>query len=296
MTGSRKRVSEINERILAGKASVYTEEDLLKHLEKNDDSVLRDADVVIMSFSSSISGAAAMLLVPVAGRGSFTRAKNIRLDGVPGYPGPAPNERLGIVDSQVFADQRVDNWSNGLLPGTRLLTDVLENREIQVECLSQEEDDYRSSFVTRELEYARMVTYNTFIPHTRINETSNSHLKTICVGSKILLNGSVGIVVGAGTRNGLRKKSLSLSAELYEMDPNIITVENDDVKLSIVIPIPVIDELVWNDLLNYLRAMKYSDISHYMNMNDLNMARWMKDQMKQGRFKLNDSSNFPISW
>lgn len=42
------------------------------------------------------------------------------------------------------------------------------------------------------------------------------------VSSRILINGAEGIVVGGGTRSSARKRSLSLSAGMYQMDTSLV--------------------------------------------------------------------------
>ncbi len=42
------------------------------------------------------------------------------------------------------------------------------------------------------------------------------------VSSRILLNGAEGIVVGRGTRSSAQKRSLSLSAEMDQMDMPLV--------------------------------------------------------------------------
>ncbi|MCE5335340.1 MAG: hypothetical protein LLG06_12225, partial [Desulfobacteraceae bacterium] len=202
MKGKPQTIWEINEKVRKGDASVMTEMEVAGLLRDEVKPASIDVDVVTFAFSSSIRGCSAMLLVPVAGRGVFTRARKIWLNGVPGYPGPAPNERLGVVDTQIFSDQTVSGQSGAIPAGTQLLIDVLEDREIQAECLSEEGDTYHSKFRREELEFARMVTYNTFLP-PRLNfepkQLGKACSSPICVGNKILLNRSTGIVIGSGT-------------------------------------------------------------------------------------------------
>ena len=120
----RKSIEEINERLAAGKANVCTEVELWQQLKEGAEPSSIDLEVLITAFSSSIRGSAAMVLIPVAERGVFTRARKIWLNGVQGHPGPAPNERLGVVDTLVFADQKIEGESDTLPAGTRLMIDL----------------------------------------------------------------------------------------------------------------------------------------------------------------------------
>lgn len=145
-----KEVSAINRKIAAGEAVVLTEREL-RTAAGNGGSGMPEADVVVVACRADISGTSAMMVVPVAERGVFTRARKIWLNGVPGFPGPAPNERLGVVDTLVFADQQ---GKDGNYHGADLLADVIGGKEIAVECLSVEGNTYHGSFTMDRIQFA----------------------------------------------------------------------------------------------------------------------------------------------
>ncbi|MEA1895327.1 MAG: methanogenesis marker 16 metalloprotein [Euryarchaeota archaeon] len=69
---------------------------------------------------------------------------------------------------------------------------------------------------------------------------------TIGVGTRILLNGAVGYVIGEGTRSTRERRNLSLFADMHEMDDSCIggfvTSAGPDLINSIAVPIPVLDD------------------------------------------------------
>ncbi|PXF59802.1 MAG: methanogenesis marker 16 metalloprotein [Candidatus Methanogaster sp.] len=69
---------------------------------------------------------------------------------------------------------------------------------------------------------------------------------TIGVGTRILLNGAVGYVIGEGTRSTRERRNLSLFADMHEMDGSCIsgfaTSAGTDIINSIAMPIPVLSE------------------------------------------------------
>ncbi len=297
MCANEQSISVINGKILAGEAKVYTEMELRDLMETGTDLMCLGVDLVTTAFRSSISGSAAMLLVPVTGRGIFTRAKKIWLNRVPGYPGPAPNERLGVVDTLIFTDQVCDD-AEGDHTGAKLLVDVLNDDVIQVECLSVEGTTYHSSFSLKTLQFARMVTYNTFIPLSRINDGddangANEHLRTIRVGNKVLLNKASGIVVGCGTRGSSGKNSLSLSADMFEMDPKCL-VQTDGgvdspVAHSVALTIPVLNVAVLESVTAYLGRMEPGENNRYFHESDEEMAAYLKELVLKREFMPADS-------
>lgn len=284
-----KSIQEINRAISEKTASVRTEVELWEELRAGADPETLDVDVVVVSFSAPISGSAAMMLVPVAGRGVFTRARKIWLNGVEGHPGPAPNERLGVVDTQILADAGGAGNGEGVPPGARLMMDLLEGREIRVQCLSEEGGTYYSSFKMGDIEFARMITYNTPLPASRVNEGSNEHLETIRIGSKVLLNRATGIVLGCGTRGLEGFDSLSVSADMFDMDPRCV-VSGDHVTVSLAFAVPVMGPGVLRDVCTYLKSLTESHLHEAVTPVDVEIALHLKNAICDGGFLFNDSS------
>lgn len=289
MSGKVRSIEKINEKIEAGSASLLTESELHKLLREGRAPESIDVDIVTAAFSSSIRGSSAMLVAPVTGRGVFTRARKIWLNGVPGYPGPAPNERLGIVDTLIFADQAAGEETGGIPGGARLLIDIIEKRVIQVECLSEEGDTYRSSFTLEGLEFARMTTFNTFLP-ARLNIGAVSRL--VRVGSRILLNRSPGIVVGAGTMSRPGMHSLSVSADMFDMDPACIG-RDGEITISIALAAPITDSGLKRELCASAAAAAGGPIPERISEEDEKTASYLKGLLAEGRFKITDSF-FPV--
>ena len=161
MTNREKSISHINNKIKNGKATVLTDQELLKEVREGRSPKLPDIDIVTTSCQFPSSGMAAMLCVPVTGRGVFTRAQKIWLNGILGFPGPAPNERLGVVDTLIFADQPAGD-PQADYNGAQLLLDIIDRKKIRVECISVEGGTYENSFTLDQVEFARMYVYNSF--------------------------------------------------------------------------------------------------------------------------------------
>jgi len=301
MVGQDKSITNINEKIKAGAAVVLTDREFMQEIQKGIEFNLPDIDVVTTAFCAETSGTAAMIGVPVAERGVFTRANKLWLNGVLGYPGPAPNERLGLVEGLFFSSKmsnnRKDNYS-----GAQLIRDVIRREEIQVECLSVEGDIYKTTFTLDQADFARMYIYNCFFEKlcSKTNVSSrDSHLKTIKAGSKILLNKSPGIVIGCGTRSIPENRSLSLAADMFEMDPDAINEFESDrcttLTNSVALAIPVLTVGILNDLKECLKADQLpclEDKTHAENK----MAEYLKHIIEKGEFLLSSSDMNLNDW
>ena len=78
-------------------------------------------------------------------------------------------------------------------------------------------------------------------------------------GTRVLLNGAEAIVLGQGTRSSPEKPNLMVSGNLKDMEANYVggfkTGEGGEVYDTLAIPIPVLNEEIYNNLL-----IKNSDI------------------------------------
>ncbi|MDQ1313099.1 MAG: hypothetical protein QG605_1638 [Euryarchaeota archaeon] len=133
---SSKEFSEILERIERGEAVVLTAEEVSRLVEDEDRSSLDEVDVVTTATRAVMSGTYALLSFPVAGPGSFLRAKNVWLNGISAQVGPCPNENLGVLDMVIFGTAHSrDRPDYG---GGHLFRDLVEGKTIQVEVQTDE--------------------------------------------------------------------------------------------------------------------------------------------------------------
>jgi uncharacterized protein (DUF39 family) len=302
VTSHTKTISFINKKIEDGKAVILTETEFLEEIRKGYRFKLSDVDVVTTAFHAETSGTAAMLVVPVAERGIFTRAKRIWLNGVLGFPGPAPNERLGLVDTLIFADRVADD-ERGNYSGAELIAGIVNREKIQVECLSVEGDTYESSFTLDQVEFARMYVYNSFINRFYAeNQTSlkTSHLKTIRAGTKILLNRAKGIVIGCGTRSAPQCRSLSFAADMFEMAPECMRQSETDRGMSIInsvtLAIPVLTEDILNDFADCLMEGRHREFERSAFNLEEALAEYLKRLIETGEFLLTSSDMNLNNW
>jgi uncharacterized protein (DUF39 family) len=273
-----RTITAINRRIRNGSSVVWTASKLLEHKRATPDEV----DIVAIAFESSLSGTAAMLCVPVAERGVFTRAESIWLNGLEGRPGPAPNERLGIVDTMIFAGTQREE-AGSLYSGGRLLFDLIRGNEINVECLAVEGSRHAAKVRLADLEFARFYVYNAFVGHA----LPESVLNALGRGSRILLNGAQGIIVGCGTRDDGLHRSWSLAANMQTMDPALIKDPNDagadDLKNMIAVAIPILNQAIFTDLL------EWTALRPQANPREMSACQQVRDKIFDGMLTLTDT-------
>ena len=176
----------------------------------------RDADVLVVAQPGGMESSSVLLLVKVAERGLFTRAEHLSLNGISGFVGPAPNERLGVVD--VLVSGGMTSVSDPAYSGANLFEDLLHDREIELDCLSQEHT--RHSAVTRLsiMDYARTTLYD--LPLDR--ELARLGEDSLFSGATIMLNGGRGIILGSGALGSKECPSLSCAVDCFVMDKALL--------------------------------------------------------------------------
>ncbi len=289
---SAQTIERINEKIRCGDVRVCTETELMR--ETAGAPTAGAPDVVVVTFACGLRGVSCMILVPVAERGVFTRAKSITLDGIPGYPGPAPNERLGVVDTQFFAGQGAAAGLPVAVSGADVLLRVLGNRTIRARCLSIEGGEYERSFRLEELEFARLVAYDTEVPALKFTgESLPAFLKSVSVGAKVFVNGGMGTVIGCGMRNRPEAPSLSFSVDMFAMDPLYLNeaATSASATLTVAIPLPMSSDEILHGLRGYVKGLERSGYKH--SNHEMKLGEQIKQSMLEGKLLLTNSQ-YPV--
>jgi putative methanogenesis marker 16 metalloprotein len=275
-----RTVQEICEKVNRGKAVVMTAHEICGLVRERKDIKLEDVDVVTTATRAIMSGTYAVMSFPIEAPMQFTRAKKIFLNGVPAFVGPCPNERLGILDLMVFGTSH-----SNLRPdygAGHLFREMVQGKEIEVSVITDENDTFTSSITLDEMPFAHLFgtrhcfkNYSAFVNCSskavntifhatgfnpdlsgatfsgcgEINPVKNDPLlETIGIGTRILMNGSEGFVIGTGTRSSAAKPNLTGFADMHGMDPQLMggftTSAGPECIVSWAIPIPVTSQAV----------------------------------------------------
>jgi putative methanogenesis marker 16 metalloprotein len=276
-----KTVADINARLARGEAVIMTAHDVKTAVRSGKVYTVDDIDVVTTATHGIMSGTAAAFSIPVADRGVFGRAKKAWVNGIEGYPGPAPNERLGYVDIVVYGTtaSRHDPRRYG---GGHLFRDLVERKTATIEVETDEGKTLSRQFTLDELKFARMYNFRncfrsymafgnfksaapidtifsyramtpdsglTVIGSGEMNPIQNDPtLRTIGVGTPVLVNDAPGLIVGGGTVSYPERPNLSIVADMFAMEPRymggVATSDGVEVLNSVSIPIPILDERI----------------------------------------------------
>ncbi|MBN1454670.1 MAG: methanogenesis marker 16 metalloprotein, partial [Methanomicrobia archaeon] len=276
--GKRRTLAEIRENVKRDAAVVMTAEELCNRTRSGEKIRFEDVDVVTAATCGVMSGTYAVLSIPVTSRGEFERAVSVTLNGVPAFAGPCPNERLGIVDLIVYGPSRRDtSYGGGHLfralvaqEEIAVVVETADGRELETRTnlaqipfarlcstrnafknyfavVNAQADDVASIFSVRALKgpFREL----TFSGCGELNPLEKDpFLETIGMGTKILMNGAEGFVLGQGTRSSAAKPNLMGSADMHGMLPEYIggfrTAAGPEIMTSWAVPIPIVNEQV----------------------------------------------------
>lgn len=278
-----RTVTEINQKIKNGEATVLTAEEVSNLVREGKEPEIEDVDVVTTGTCGIMSGTAAIFHIEVGNPGSFKNASKIFLNGVPGFPGPCPNEWLGSVDMVVYGTAHsVQDENYG---GGSLFRDIVKGKDIEIELEPTDGKITKSTTSIEEISTARMIgtrlafkNYTAFVNPSHESVKSIFHainmggpfqglsfsgcgelnplqndpkMRTIKRGTKVLLSGAEGIVLGQGTRSTANKPNLMISADMSQMDPHFLggfnTAAGPEVFNSVAAAIPLLNHDILKD-------------------------------------------------
>ena len=271
---------EIKEKLESKEAVVMTAEEVSRLVQAGEASRLTEVDVVTTATRAVMSGTYAVLSFPLAKPGSFLRARRAWINGIEAQVGPCPNENLGILDLMVMGTAHSCSRLN--YGGGHLFRDLVEGKKVLVEAETDCGRYIRAEVGLEEMPFARLFgsrhafknysafvnagsepiktifhrlafppqcTEATFSGCGLINPLKNDpFLESIGIGSRMLLNGAEGYVIGSGTRSSRERPNLSGFADMHQMNPELmggyITSAGPECICSWAVAIPVISQKI----------------------------------------------------
>lgn len=283
-----KTLADINKKLQKGQALVLTAKEFKDLVRAGNRPCVEEVDVVTCATMGVMSGTIACLHIPITEPGKFCVAKEVYINGVPAHPGPAPNERLGNVDCIIHGTAHsVYDHNYG---GGHLFSDMVSRRPFDVEVISETGAKHKKTLTLDEIPFARLLgtrhafkNYNGFVNVKQkdrsyptifyfknmqgtdgisvagcgeLNPLQNDpELQTIRMGTVALVNGATGIVIGTGTRSTPKKPNLSLSADMFNMDPKYMggfkTSAGPEILNSTALAIPVLNDQILQKMVKY---------------------------------------------
>jgi len=281
----KRTIIDINKKIEKGTAQIITAQELIDRISDGEKVEFDDVDVITTATKGLMSGIAGIFSFRLSSPKTIRKFIEVSLNGITAFPGPCPNEFLGIVDIILYGtahSETIENYSGGML-----FRDLVEGKEIEVIGKGQGGELIEKHITLEEMQFARMMgTRQAIKNYFAMVNPSDKSVSTIfsalpfkgnfkqltfsgCgainpfqndpeaevygVGTKILVNGSVGYIFGPGTRNDRLKPNMQTIADFKGMKPEYMGAFRTSFGLenicSISVPLPVLNENVFNRVL-----------------------------------------------
>ncbi|MDD3043382.1 MAG: methanogenesis marker 16 metalloprotein [Methanosarcinaceae archaeon] len=284
-SGKTRTFSEIQARIDTGDAVVLTAEEITARVRAGEEVAFEDVDVVTTATRGIMSGTYAVFSFKVSEPDSFVRASEVYLNGIPAVVGPCPNERLGVLDLIVLgtAHSKTDPRYGGghlfrdLVEGKTITVDVKPAGDSSgapsgIPSFSIETALYEMPFARLYATRHAFKNYKAFVNPGKeplntifhalpfegefkemtfcgcgaLNPLENDpELKSIGIGTRVLINGAEGFVTGPGTRSSAKNPNLAGFADLHDMNPDymggFVTSGGPEIINTWAVPVPILN-------------------------------------------------------
>lgn len=276
----RRSISEINEKLASGEAVVMTASALCQTIRSGDDVRFEDVDVVTAATCGLMSGTYAVLSFQFSEPNRFVKAAKVFFNGIEGYPGPCPNERIGLIDAIVHGTKH--SRSDPRYGGGHLFRDIVAGRKIEVTVITDTGETLNRHVTLDQMPHAVLHgsrhAFRNYVGFVNPGKTpvptifcsrnlppdyggatacgcgelnpiqKDPGLRTFGVGTRVMLNGGRGYVTGLGTRSSLERPCFSVVADMHTMNPEYMggfqTSVGPEVIQTWAAPIPILDEIV----------------------------------------------------
>ncbi len=280
----KRNLSEIKKKIQDGTAIVITVQELIDQISEGEKVQFEDVDVITTATKGLMSGIMGVFSFRLSPPKTLRKFTEVSINGILAYPGPCPNEYLGIVDLIVYGTAQSKTQENYC--GGSLFRELVEGKKIEIVARSSEGEEIKKEMTLEDMQFAKLMgtrqaikNYNamincetykvdtifscqpfepdktqiTFSGCGALNPFQNDpNFESFGVGSPILVNGSIGYLMGPGTRNYLEKPNMMTLAPMLGMRPEYMGAFKTSYGLepicSIAAPIPILNEQIFNSV------------------------------------------------
>ena len=280
----KRKISEINKKIEQGNAVILTMQEFIDRIEDGEKIKFEDIDVVTTATKGLMSGIMGIFSFRLSPPKTLRKFTDISINGISAFPGPCPNEYLGIADLIVYGTAQ--SKTKKLYCGGSLFRELVEGKYVEILAKSSEGELVETSMSLKDMQFAKLLgtrqaikNYNamincenypvntifsslpfepnksqlTFSGCGALNPFQNDpEFNVFGVGTPLLVNGSKGYMIGPGTRNYIEKPNMMTIAPFLDMQPEYMGAFKTSYGLepccSIAIPIPILNERVFNNL------------------------------------------------
>ncbi len=281
----KRTIDEINQKIENGTATIFTVQELIDKVNEGEKVEFDDVDVITTATKGLMSGIMGIFSFRLSPPKTLRKFTEITINGIHAFPGPCPNEYLGIADLIVYGtaqSKTLDNYCGG-----SLFREIVDGKSVEILARSAEGEIVEKQITLEEMQFAKLMgtrqaikNYNamincesykvdtifsclpfnsdkseiTFSGCGALNPFQNDpNFETLGVGTPILVNGNKGYLIGPGTRNNIAKPNMMTISPMHGMKPEYMGAFKTSYGLepicSVAVPIPILSEKVFDNII-----------------------------------------------
>ncbi|MFX1327072.1 MAG: methanogenesis marker 16 metalloprotein [Promethearchaeota archaeon] len=279
-----RKLPEIRKKIENGSAVILTVQELLDSINEGKKVKFEDVDIITTATKGLMSGIMGIFSFRLSPPKTLRKFTEISINGIPAFPGPCPNEYLGIADLIIYGTTQSKTRKNYC--GGSLFREMVEGKLIDIVAKSAEGEILEKRMKLEDMQFAKLMgtrqaikNYNamincesykvdtifsclpfepnkseiTFSGCGALNPFQNDpNFEVFGVGVPILVNGNIGHLIGPGTRNYIAKPNMMTIAPMIGMKPEYMGAFKTSYGLepicSIAVPIPILNERVFKNI------------------------------------------------
>ena len=283
---------EIKEKIKNETAVVMTVQEFIDKITDGEKIEFEDVDVITTATKGLMSGIAGIFSFRLTPPKTLRKFTEVSINGIPAFPGPCPNEYLGIIDLIIYGtvqSKTRENYSGGYL-----FRELVEGKTVKIIAKGSEGEKIEKNMTLEDMQFARLIgtrqaikNYNamincesekvntifsclpfepnkteiTFSGCGALNPFQNDpEFESFGVGAPLLVNGNKGYLIGPGTRNYILKPNMMTIADFQGMKPEYMgafrTSYGQEPICSIAIPIPILNKKIFNNIVRSDKDVK----------------------------------------
>ena len=151
----RRNLSEIKKKIENDTANVITIQQFLDRVSNNERVKFEDVDIITTATKGLMSGMMGIFSFRLSPPKTLRKFTQVLINGVQSFPGPCPNEYLGIVDLIVYATTQSTTRKNYC--GGSLFRELVEGKSIEIIAKSSEGEEIKKEMTLNDMQFAKLV-------------------------------------------------------------------------------------------------------------------------------------------
>ncbi|MFX0137287.1 MAG: homocysteine biosynthesis protein, partial [Candidatus Hodarchaeota archaeon] len=150
----KRKLSEIRKKIENGSGIVLTVQELLDDVNNGKKVRFEDVDIVTTATKGLMSGIMGIFSFRLSPPKTLRKFTEVVINGIPAFPGPCPNEYLGIVDLIIYGtaqSKTIDNYCGG-----SLFREIVEGKSIEIIAKSAEGETVEKEMNLEDMQFAKL--------------------------------------------------------------------------------------------------------------------------------------------